>query len=432
MDLNNSTEDFSRAPVASEATVGPLRLLMVLMGSKVALSSFLVGARLMTGLGMRDAIVATIVGGLVLACISVPSAVAGARSRLSTYMLIVAAFGTTGGKVVNSLIALTVLGWFGVIATMLGQSITELAGAGPSSPVASAWLLTGCILVIVTAVVGFKALDWLSMITMPLKFLLLGWMLWAVLKNYSVETLTAIQATRVLELPQGIAVVVGTVVAGALLQPDVCRFARTPRGAATASLLTFAIGTPVVLLLAGLPGLATGHSDLVPILTALDLGISALLILLLSAWTMNTFNLYAGSLIFSTIFTSRPRWQLALAAGALGTLLALLGIGERLVSFLLILSVCIPPIAAVYLAEFYFGSSRRYIGEESAAAPKWRLQSLLVCALGIALTAVGARTGVSLTGIAPLDSLIVTTLMWGGCRLIRRDAYGPALPPAGV
>ena len=129
MSFNAATEDFSRSRVTDGATVGVLQLILVLIGSKVALTSFLTGARLMTALGFREACIAAVGGGLILGCVSVPSAVAGARSRLSTYMLIVAAFGTRGGKLVNGFISLTVMGWFGVIATVFGQTIAQLPGA---------------------------------------------------------------------------------------------------------------------------------------------------------------------------------------------------------------------------------------------------------------------------------------------------------------
>jgi cytosine permease len=406
MTFNATTEDFSRSRVTDAATIGLLRLVLVLIGSKVALTSFLTGARLMTALGFREACIVCVVGGLVLGCVSVPSAIAGARSRLSTYMLILDAFGTRGGKLVNGFISLAVLGWFGVIATMMGQTMSQLLGAHGAVMGEHAWMLLGCVLVIITTIIGFRALDWLSTITTPLKIVLLVWLVWVVIGRYGKNAVVGVPATHALDFSSGVAVVVGTVVIGALLQPDVCRFARTSFVAGAASFLTFAVGTPLILLLAGLPGLVTGQNDLVPIMIALDIGLVALVILLFSAWTMNTFNLYASSLLFSTIFTTYPRWLLALAAGVIGTILGLAGVSDKLVPYMVALSICIPPVASVYLCDFYFGDRSRI--ETAREAPRWRPRQLAACGIGIALTGLGSHFRITLTTIAPVDSMLIT------------------------
>jgi cytosine permease len=406
MTFNAATEDFSRSRVSDASTIGLLRLVLVLTGSKVALTSFLTGARLMTSLGFRDACIVSVAGGLVLICVSVPSAIAGARSRLSTYMLIMGAFGTRGGKLVNGFISLAVLGWFGVIATMFGQTIAQLLGPHAALIGEHGWMLVGCVLVIITTIVGFRALDWLSTITTPLKIVLLAWLVWIVLSRYGTAAVMAVPATHALDFSNGIAIVVGTVVIGALLQPDICRFARTPLVAASASFITFAIGSPLILLLAGLPGLVTGHNDLVPIMMALDIGLVAFLILLFSAWTMNTFNLYASSLLFSTIFTRYPRWVLALAAGVIGTALGLAGVSDVLVPYMVTLSICIPPVASVYLCDFYSGQPSGV--ETGSEPPRWRPRELAACGIGIGLTALGSHFRLTLTTIAPIDSMLIT------------------------
>jgi cytosine permease len=248
------------------------------------------------------------------------------------------------------------------------------------------------------------------------------WLVWIVFTRYGFDAVTTMAATKEVDFSSGIAIVVGTAVTGALLQPDVCRFARSPRVAGMGSFLTFALGTPFILVLAGLPGLASGERDLVPVMMALGVGVSALLILLFSAWTMNTYNLYASSLIFATIFTRSPRWLLALGAGCIGTTLGLMGVSEQLVPYMVALSVVVPPVASVYLCDFYFGDLAR----TAVDPPRWRPRQLLACALGIGLTGAGMHFSVSLTTVAPIDSMIITLASYFALRARSSHVAGAA------
>src|SRR6201999_2785275 len=89
-----------------------LRIALILLGATIALPAFVMGATLNAAMGTRGAIVASIVGGFVLACIAAAAAVVGAHSRLSSYQLILSAFGARGGKWVNGCLSVVMVGWF--------------------------------------------------------------------------------------------------------------------------------------------------------------------------------------------------------------------------------------------------------------------------------------------------------------------------------
>lgn len=396
--------------MASASTPSPTRvwrLVLILLAAMIALPAFVMGAQLSHALGAGPAAQAALAGGAILALIAALAGAAGAHTRQTTYELISAAFGHQGARLANGVLGLSLLGWYGVVATMFGQAIASV-----SAPLAAVppWVLAlgGCALTTGTAMVGFRALDLLSAVTTPLKLILLIWTFAAALQGGLAPALAYQAPPGGLSLGSGISMVAGGLMVGAVLSPDLCRFAAGPRQAALACALAYGLGFPLVLLLAGLPSLATGEPDLIKIMLGLGLGVPAMLTVALTAWSTNAFNLYASTLMAATLRPRQPAWQLALAAGVIGTALGLAGISSLLTPYLLWLGVCIPPIAGVYLLNVWLGSSR-----ESAA---WRWEALLAWLLGSGWAALAPRWGLALTPVPALDSILVCA---GAYRLLR-------------
>jgi cytosine permease len=397
MQITNTTLADAPLPDTRGARLNAIRIALILMGALIALPAFVMGAKLNEAMGTRNAIIAAISGGFILSCIAAAAAVVGARSRLSSYQLILAAFGYRGGKLVNACLSVVMVGWFAVVAALFGDAALR-AATGLVTLNASTWVAIGCVLMTVTTLTGFRALDILAMLTTPLKVLLL---IATVVASWSLthgSGLWVVPDHPELTLPQGISFVVGGVIVGALLTPDLARLASTRFQAALACFLAFAVGQPLVLILTGIPARLAGESDLVLIMLRLGLGLPAILIVVLAAWSSNAYNLYAITLVFRT-FTHAPTWKLAAFGGALGAVLALAGLAQRLTPFLLLLSVAIPPIAGVYLASYYIAWARHERQERCA----WRVDSLLAWLAGVCFSGLG----ISLSGVTAVDSLVV-------------------------
>ena len=393
--------------------VGAWRIVMILLAVMIALPAFVMGAELSFSLGAGRAVQAALAGGAVLALIAGLTGWTGARTRQSTYELIAEAFGTQGARLANAVLGLSLLGWYGVIAMMFAQA---LIGVSPGLRELPLWplALAGCVLTTATALFGFRALDGLSALTTPLKVLLLLWTFHAALRG-GWGPVWAFVPDVSRGIGTGVSIVVGGLIVGAVLAPDVARFARTPAQGAAACALAYGLGFPAVLLLAGVPSLATGNKDLVAIMIALGLGLPALFTVALTAWSTNTFNLYAVTLIGQTVWRRQPAWRLSLGAGVLGGALGLAGVSDWLVPYLLWLGVGIPPIAGVYLLHAWWGS------RPGPPAP-WRWDALLAWGLGSAWAAWSPAQGWQLTAVPALDAIVICALAyallrrWGGAR----------------
>jgi cytosine permease len=395
-------------PIRDSQLVNGFRITMVLLGVMIALPAFVMGASLSHALGVTGALAASLAGGVILALVALPAAIAGARSRQTTYVLIQRAFGVRGGSVVNVVIITAVVGWFGVIAMMFGEAVRPTLPDFVAHVSVTNLALVGCVLMAAVTVIGFRALDLLSLIASPFKILVLFWTLFAALKTVSMHSVLAAAPSGAFPMTTGIAMVAGGIMTGAILAPDVSRFARTPKQAAIACGIAYGLLFPLVLMLSGVPAVATGQQDLVALMLSLGLGIPAMIAVLLIAITTNAYNLYAGSLIAATIAPRRPHWQLALVICVIGAGAGIAGISEKVTPFLVILSICIPPIGGVYLINFYLGER---FGKRDALVA-WRPEAFVAWLIGSGFAFVAQRLHIVITSIAPLDSLLISAFVW--------------------
>lgn len=416
------------ADIPESQRIGGIRIALVLLGVMIALPAFVMGATLSRALGVTGGIKASLIGGAILSLVALPAAIAGARSRQTSYVLIQRAFGTQGGKLVNVVIVFVILGWFGVIAMMFGQAfLPTLPAALSSIPVR--WLaLAGCVLMAVITIVGFRALDLVCLFASPLKILVLLWTLSAALRTTSWSAVLAAEPSHAFSMMTGISMVVGGIVGGAMLAPDISRFSKTPMQAAVACALGYGVGFPLVLTLAGIPSVATGKMDLVVVMLSLGLGIPAMISVLLIALTTNAFNLYASTLMLATVAPRRPLWQLTIGAAVIGTAAGLMGISESFIPYLVITGISIPPIAGVYLSHYYLGIKTGC----GSGTPNWRLEAFLAWIVGTGFAYFADRAHFVVTSIPPLDSLLISSVTFVLLRsLLSRVSARPELQQGG-
>ena len=352
--------EFSNRPVSPDETVNGLRIALINIGILITIPILVTGSKLGLALGWADFTTEIAIAAVILCVLGCLIAVIAAKTRLSTYVIIQFPFGRQGAKLVNGVIALTLLGWFAITASFFGQAtqgavefIWHHAGN------LTVYILMGSILFILTAVFGFKAIDKLAMLVVPLLFAFLLYLAYLSIAEKSLNALVSARGSG-LALGHGITQLVGTFIVGVTILPDYCRFAINSRHGVLAAFLTLGIGFPAIITCAAVPAILSGEDQLVALLMAMGLGLPALLLLIFASWTTNTGNIYSVGLVLRTILTRVPRWPIVVAAGTLGTLIAVLGLADDILDFLLIIGIAIPPIAGIYLADYFFVRKRHY------------------------------------------------------------------------
>ena len=127
---------FARTQVPEAAQGSGWKIFFIVAGSLCGLPVFILGARISTGLGFQSALAAVATGAGVMALLGAVSAYAGSRTRMSLAMLSDLAFGRLGGRLVKLVIALSLVGWFGVNVSVLGATVSDSVLAMTGRPLA--------------------------------------------------------------------------------------------------------------------------------------------------------------------------------------------------------------------------------------------------------------------------------------------------------
>lgn len=381
---------------------------MTKLGVVVALPAFVMGAKIGAVLGLRNGAISMALGGLMLMILGMLTGAVAARSRLSTCLITQFAFGRLGGRFINAVLAITLLGWFGVTAQIFAQGVQSILSdlTLANWPVQS-YAAIGGALMIVTTIYGFSALRRLSDIAIPLLFIVLLLAVHRCLQLNSLAELFAAPGQHS-DLVLGISAVVGGLAASICVFPDLCRFSRNSTHAFLASGLTYGVGLPAVLILAAIIGVGAGSQDLIVILSTLGLGVPALLLLVFKAWTTNAGNLYSASLGLATIFPHVPRSGLVIAAGSIGILLAAFGITDFLLPFLLLLSITIPPIAGIYVANFFLIRAQRYDQDQLESEPAVSAPAFAAWIFGVGTASMTSHDILTLTRMPSANSIVAS------------------------
>jgi cytosine permease len=422
--LDAASDGHSTSPVPDELTVPAYRIAVICIAIAFTLTGLYTGSALADALGLAAGLRAVVIGSAVLAVMSVPAAIIGAKTRLSTYMIVVRVFGVGGSRIVNLILAAVLLGWYAVTAELFGRTC-YLTMQGYGVAAAPQWMYTiGCsALVMATTIFGFRAIDKLSLAVAPVLVALIGYVAWRALEHTPWADMLLVPGKHV-NLGTGISAVIGGMIVNVVLMPDITRYARSATDGAVISITGNGFGGGAAVLLAMLPALAFHEVDPMKYMAILGLVGIAFATLVISTWTINAVNLYSTGLVTSTALPGVGYARIVIGCGAVGTVLGLVGIADRLIDFLVILGLIVPPIAAVYVTDYFILARREY--SMALAGRRVNATGLIACALGGAVGLAMYYTDVSLTGAPAIESFLTAAVFYALAERIwrpdRRDA----------
>ena len=409
--LDRLTDDHARSPVPRGEGVSGWRVAMVIVGFAITLPLMLTGSRMGLALGVGNAVQAFVAGGLILMAAGSLTAMVAADARLSTYKILEFSFGRSGAKLVSALLALTLFGWYGVTAALFGDALRAAAmdihGVHLNTVTG---IVVGSALMIAVTVFGFRALDLLSVIAVPL---LVTFLLMLVARTIGDVDGKSGQVQGDIQLGVAVSMVVGTYIVGVVLVPDLCRYARSVCQGVLAVVSALGVGLPFVLAASAVPSIAANDDDLVAIMVKLGLGAPALFVIVFATWTSNANNLYSTSLGLAAVIERVAKWKITVAAGIVGTLVAIGGITDYFMPFLLALGITIPPVAGIYLVDYFVVRGRDlYADRRAVDVSPFNPAAFAAWLLATAAGAGTASDWFALTRIPACDSLLVAGLLY--------------------
>lgn len=408
-----ANDEASRTPVDPAETVSGFQIGVVLIGVSITLPLLYAAGELAQGIGFRRAIYATLAGAVILSLMSIPAAIVGVRTRLSSYMIIEHTFGYAGAKLINLGFGLLLLGWYAVTAELFGRTL-YLAASELTTLAISQWVYTvlSSAIVAITTVYGFKAIDRLALVAVPFLLLALLSVVYMSLRDTSVASLFGIAPSGDLNMATAISSVIGAAIVGVVLTPDLTRYARNTRDCITASFVGQGGGMTIAYLVGMIPVLVWSELEPMRYMVLMGFGVAALLVLIVATWTTNVINLYSSALAARASFPLGSYGLMVAVLGVVGTAAALVGISDSLIDFLVIMGYLVPPIAGVYLTDFFVFKRRDFSEEHLASRPAIRVNAVVV-ALGSGIVSTLLQYGdVSITQIGALDSLLIAIVAY--------------------
>jgi cytosine permease len=203
----------------------------------------------------------------------------------------------------------------------------------------------------VSTIYGFRMLERLALMTVPLLGLALAAVCFAAVHQHGIVLVPRIAPPVHMTFGIALSAQIGGNMVAIATMPDLTRFIRGSRGAVSAMTLSFPLAAPFMMLMSAATALATGQTDIMSLIVGFGFGAPALILLVLSSWTLNALNLYSASLSLSATFPRISPTAFTICGGIVGAAFGLAGIINEFVPFLLALGVVIPPIAAIYVID---------------------------------------------------------------------------------
>lgn len=349
--------DWPTDHVPSDARRSFVSVSAVLLGLVFFAGTIFAGADVGAVLGFGPMLVALAVGSVILGIYVATLCAIGAQTGLTTVLLSRYTFGRGGAKWADLLLGGTQVGWFGVTIPLIAVPTARYFGISAPMGISALILLWG-LLHLSTAYFGYEGMEKLSLIAVPLLVIIGVLSIGIAIQDTGgfgalMETTGSSES---MTLGAAVTIVVGTFVSAGTQAPNWSRFARSRRAGFWAGLVAFLAGNSFLFISGAVGGAvypATG-GDLYGVLAAQGLASVGLLALVLNIWTTNDNAAYAFGVAGSEAFDFDRKRPFVLAGGAIGIVLALVGIGDLLTPWLSLLGQYVPPLGGVLIADFLF------------------------------------------------------------------------------
>lgn len=412
--LEKLTEDYTREPVPADVNTSGLQVAVILCAIGITLPVLAYGAWLSIDNGLGSANFAFWVGCWIVTVISCFSGLVGARARLSTYMILQFSFGKTGAKLVNLLMAIILLGWYAATCEEFGLAISQALKSMLDIDVnVRLAVLIASVLMTITTIFGFKMIEKFSRFSVPVLVAFLVYVAFQATGDGEVAldfTRTADGATEM----SLISIVIGLMVLAAVLMPDFTRYCANDKQSYIASLVGIGITFPMVLLMAAIPAVRTGETDLVMIMAGMGVVFAALFVLVFATWSTNITNLYSSTLTLSTFVDNVPTWKITVAGSIFATTIAVAGMASYFTGFLLFIGVAATPLVGVYVVDYFLIKKGDFSMERLSTVPAIGWPAIIAWALGSVIGYATENGYFTLTQLSSIDALIVAAALYFG------------------
>ncbi|MEH8321354.1 cytosine permease [Klebsiella pneumoniae] len=260
---NNNDFPLVEAPAAGRK--GVFSIAMVLFSFTFFTGTMFAGGKLGVSFSIVNLLWIAVIGNALLALYAASLGWIAARSGLNTVLMGRFCFGEIGSKLADFILGFAELGWYAWGTATVAISLVKIL-ALPEALTQPLMVLFG-ILFCVTALVGYRGLDALSRLSVPLMFVLLMVSMYLALHHAGGwQAMTRIAPSDTMTWSAAITMVFGTFASGATQATNWTRLANSSRTAILASMGSFLIGNGLMIVAGAWCAIVYQQADIVEVL----------------------------------------------------------------------------------------------------------------------------------------------------------------------
>lgn len=350
---------FDEVPASARKKMGTI--LVILTGYTISLSNFVTGATVGFKMPFKDAVLACATGNILLILVATLLGIISCQTGLTTSVLARKSMGARSSSILSLLLALSAVNWIAVNADTFSKLILSNFSWWPI-PVS----ITAILVVAIwaqSAIRGVKGLEFVSWLGTPCAVLLTIVCAIAIGKSaggYD-AVFTYVPTSDVqISFAAGSTSFVGAWIFGCIVSPDVCRYAKKPSHVAVGAPIAVAVGLFGLEVIGIMTAQATGESGFVAATAALGVGILVFICAIFCVWTTQDNNIYSAGLALQNVLKDtklegkvKHAW-FAIGIAAAAAIFAAVGATKYLLPVVQTLSILLPPIPGMMIAEHFF------------------------------------------------------------------------------
>lgn len=409
-------EEYEHEPVPMAARRSLFSMVMVWAGFPMIITGAMTGSLLVLGMGFSRALVAMIIGNLIMLAYVGALGLSATRSGMNFALIASRVFGTKGYALASGLLSTLLLGWFAVQTGITGALVASTYELNYV-----AMTIVAGLLYIGITFVGVRGLHLIGLVSVPL-FFVLG--LFVVVHSAGTTSFEAIwnyagnNGVATMSMGVGLTVVIALFIDAGTVTADFNRWSKTGTHSLIATFSAFPVSNLVAMLVGGIMTAALavpnanpfGADNMFGYMNKLQigwLGVLAFVFLYINLGSVCSHCLYNAATGWSRILRSKMR-LMAVILGLVGIAIAAGNVWAFFIQWLSLLGIIVPPIGMILLVEAYV------LKHGSTTQKEWRTLPFVSWAIGAAVGfivefyAPQLSTAISAGVVAAIAHLVLT------------------------
>jgi putative hydroxymethylpyrimidine transporter CytX len=325
-----------------------LNLGLLWFGAAVSIAEVMTGT-LIAPLGLKDGVTAIVIGHIIGTLVLFLTGIIGSRSELASIESSRISFGKYGSYFFSVLNILQLVGWTAVMVISAAKAFDGVTLTVFNYENTVLWCILIGAFISVWVLVGFHNMEKLNFVAIGLLFIgsvILSFQIFGggVLSNQVEGTMTfggAVELSAVMPI------------SWLPLIADYTRFSKNKKSGSLVSSISYFIGSCWMYVIGLGAALYVGTSDIFVVLTAMGLGVLALIIILFSTVTTAFLDVYSAGISFMNITEKVKEKTVVVVICILGVILAIVTPIEQYQDFLYLIGSVFVPLFAILLTDYF-------------------------------------------------------------------------------